>query len=696
MVSLQRPELHPFQRASRLVLLFWLSLSWLLSAAPAAAQEPEPSLLLLGSTHPVVFPGFVEAAIQRSRQDLVDILLLPSGLASDPLFISPDERQELLLQVESQARQMAAICSQKITADMRCRVSFAPALVRSDAQTIAWQDYFNDSLSAVLILEEQPHSAAAVINGTALERQLSNAYYAGILVAGGNYLSRAHITGYTPGSSIENVLEYGAVAAEIPPGIPANPYQLRHAFLSTSFYQADSIGQLVNALTLPAFPDVAVGVEEFGGIQLLSNRKLQDPLGDSLVPVFDGATYHASAGAVTTGPRNSLSLRNLLLHTLAAGDFSYDLILRQHSMNPPPARLQREFSGMQIPSRAGILVLSGRLETAMPDSPVLAYFLNQAGGQNAVLYLIVSGYPTSASAMLEAAAYSNLLPVSLQVQYVTETDESEITIPTETTGLVLLARYPSLLDGLQLDSLEQAWRRGLPLLAIDAGASLAGSYFVTQELPGAANSASPNRPPNFGQLRLEPGLGLAGLNIEPQVNEENRWGRLLHLAYNHPGQPAIGLSAGSAVVVTQNGAFTIGERPAAVLDLSHATLGLGNSAQLVVANGFLDIFAPGEILAPQAADMNAAPLPSSALPGSPPATPTPTHSPTATTTPTAAVTPTPMEAEFIIPIEDLPIQPAVLFRPPPGQILTFLLIALPVFTFLVILVGLWINRKALR
>ena len=365
-------------------------------------------------------------------------------------------------------------------------------------------------------------------------------------------------------------------------------------------------------------------------------------------------------------------------------------------MNPPADRLHRDFEGLDTPARAGILVLSGKLDYGRLENPVLSHFINLAGGQNASLKVIVAGYPSLETAQLEAAAFKNQVGVPVEIQYILRETDPGIAIPEDVSGLVILARYPSLLAGIQLEPVEKAWRTGLPLLAVDAGASLAGGYMVTQELPVAADPTLTNRVSNFGLVRLEPGLHLVNLNIEPQVNEENRWGRWLNLGYGYPGSLAVGLSSNSAIVVTQSGLFTIGELPAVVLDLSTATLGLGGAAQLVIANGLMDVFAPGEIIYPQNADINASPIQFSTPPGPPPTTLSPLETPVPTAEPPAETSPTPTGSEFIIPISDLPVQPAVLIRPPPGQILTVLLITLPVLVVGIILIGLWLNRRSLK
>lgn len=689
------PTLHAFFGGMFLLLFLTSGFS---SRLPVqiTTQALKPALLLLGSTDPVVFPVFVDAAIARSQQNLVDILVLPSGLSPDPLEITAAARQALLSEVEKLTRQIAAICSLKITAPMHCRVSFAPILVRSDAQSLSSQDIFSNTLSAVLILETEPYRTASVINGTPVERQLSQAYYSGVLIAGGKYLSRSQIIGYAQDFSLQTSFDFGAVEVEVVSEVPTNPFQVRDAFLVTGFFQADSVGQMINALTLPGFPQLGIGIEESGGIQLISNRTLQNPTGNYLVPIFDAETYHASDTARYVEPQNTLSLRNILVHTLAAGEFSYDLYLKQHSMSPPADRLHREFEGLDTPARAGILMLSGKLDYGSSLNPVTSHLINLAGGQNSRLKVIVAGYPSLETAQLEAAAFEYQVGVPVEIQYILRETDPEITVSEDVTGLVILARYPSLLAGLQLDPVENAWRAGLPLLAVDAGASLAGSYMVTQELPAALDPGFTNRLPNFGMIRFEPGMDLVNLNIEPQVNEENRWGRWLHLAYSHPESLAAGLSSNSAIVVTQSGVFTIGELPVALLDLSTATLGLGDAAQLVIANGLMDIFAPGEIVYPQNADINASPIRFSTPPGLPPTTLSPLEMPTPTAAPPTETAPAPTESEFIIPVADLPVQPDVLLRPPPGQILTVLLVALPVLVVMIILSGLWLNRKFLK
>lgn len=677
-------------------LLLFLPARWY---SPATLQQQEinpPALLILGSTDSSVFPGFVEAAIKHNQQNLVDILVLPAGLSPDPIEIDSTQRQQLIIEAEKQSQKIAAICSQKISADLRCRVNYAPILVRSDAQSAQFEPYFNQTLSAILILERAPYNTNRILNGTAVERQLSQAYNAGVLVAGGKYLSRSSITGYATGYSLETALNLGALETEVLPGAPVNSFQLDGIFVVPDFSRAGSVGQALNALSLAEFPKVGIGIVRSSGLRLTSGRRLEQPFGQDLITVFDAQTYQVSPSAFTAGSTGSLNLRNVLLHTLAVGESSYDLLLRQHSLNPPVERLPRDFSSLTLPRQAGLLYLSGKLEGKVSSNPLLVNFLNQAGGKNAKLAVIVAGYPTQESASLAAQAFDELVEIPIDVQYQLRPSAPPVIIPSEVSGIVILARYPSLLAGIQLGAVENAWRLGLPLMAVDAAASLVGSNMVTQALPAAGEPKTANRVGNFGTIPIEPGLNLVKVNFEPQVNEENRWGRWLQLAYYHPDQLTLGLASNSAIVITPNGAFSIGQHPLVILDLSAATLGLGEAAQLVIANGLIDVFAPGEILIPQIADKNAAPIQILTSPERAQITSSPSETPGIE--PTAQATPEPTETEIpsIIPISDLPVQPGVLLRPPPGQVLTFLLIALPVLMVAIILLGLWVNRRSLK
>ena len=62
----------------------------------------------------------------------------------------------------------------------------------------------------------------------------------------------------------------------------------------------------------------------------------------------------------------------------------------------------------------------------------------------------------------------------------------------------------------------------------------------------------------------------------------------------NPIELAVGLTQNSALEITRNGARTIGDNALVALDLRNAALDLGTNDGFVIANGLLDVFAPGE------------------------------------------------------------------------------------------------------
>jgi cyanophycinase-like exopeptidase len=99
-----------------------------------------------------------------------------------------------------------------------------------------------------------------------------------------------------------------------------------------------------------------------------------------------------------------------------------------------------------------------------------------------------------------------------------------------------------------------------------------------------------------GETQIQAGLHLLDIHIEPQVLEDNRWGRLVSLAYNHPSKLAIGIDRDTALEIDRWGARVIGVNAVFVMDLRTAELEVGDNRSYVIANGLLDVFIPGEEL----------------------------------------------------------------------------------------------------
>lgn len=85
--------------------------------------------------------------------------------------------------------------------------------------------------------------------------------------------------------------------------------------------------------------------------------------------------------------------------------------------------------------------------------------------------------------------------------------------------------------------IEAAWRGGLPLLADNGGAALAGRFFAAQA-PTPADVAAAEIAIQGAFIQdttiISNGLNLLNVMIEPQVLSDNRWGRLFSLGLQSP------------------------------------------------------------------------------------------------------------------------------------------------------------------
>lgn len=164
-------------------------------------------------------------------------------------------------------------------------------------------------------------------------------------------------------------------------------------------------------------------------------------------------------------------------------------------------------------------------------------------------------------------------------------------------GIVVLGRDQSLIEPQRLAALKDAWLAGAPLLLDNAAAAIAGPVFSAHEpTPEEGDEAEVATQRSFlqGRTVITDGLALLDVTVEPQVIENNRWGRLFSLATSHPEQIALGLSDGAALMLNADGARVLGDGVLFVLDLRQAALDFGDNQQFVIANGLLDLFAPGD------------------------------------------------------------------------------------------------------
>jgi cyanophycinase-like exopeptidase len=657
---------HSLRHAVVFALIIVLSLSGL----PAVAQkQPIEHLIPIGGGYADIYAGFSQAAVANAKNNQVKILVLPFASASDPVSITAEERATLLNTAEERRFQIEEACKRAAPQNVTCQAMLAPILTHSDAEDPAATKFFTADLSAIFMLDGDPAIGMRVILGTPLELALGDAYKNGVIVAGtgagGNLQSTALLAGYRPGFTAENALTFGAVDVWGASGKRGLAFSIKNAILDTHAYRNNQLGRLLNAIALPDVPHVGLGVDEFTGVNVYDETRLQDVFGLYTMLIFDAETYHAADAVSYTVPGNLLSLRNVLVQMLSSGKFSYDVGKRVLSIGtkaqPSRAKVTRDFEALTLPKKAGPLILSGDLSAALTDNAILKRFVQFAGGDQAQILIVAAGYPSQNSAQVTADQYAAALGVPSQL--VVANQAQAVKISANVTGILLIAEDQSQVDAGLLEPIKTAWTNGLPVLADNGGAAVVGQSFSAHgPTPLDVDEAEVAVQKSFlqGTTKIATGLGLLDITIEPQLLNDNRWGRLFSLAYNVPEAVAFGLTQNTALEITADGARVVGDNVIVALDLRNAALDLGTNDGFVIANGLLDVFGPGDAVAPSGADVNASPtgVPTPALPTSTPtpaptATPTtpPTSLPTFTMTPTATPTATPTTTATLIPTE---------------------------------------------
>ncbi|MGL4649726.1 MAG: Type 1 glutamine amidotransferase-like domain-containing protein, partial [Caldilineaceae bacterium] len=402
------------------------------------------------------------------------------------------------------------------------------------------------------------------------------------------------------------------------------------------FFQRGRIARLINAITLPGAPSIGLGVDAYTGA-IVRGDQVGDLFGLYVAAVFDAASYGAAANATRHGEGETLSARNVLVHLLAPGAFSYNLTTRAHSLAPLPTSIARNADGLRLPSGAGTLILAGDLSKSLDGHPALDLLRAEAtaeAGTDGRLFVVAAGYPAARTAQSAADRYAAAIGLPATTLGLGADDTAPIAVPDGTTASLLLGRDQALMHPEQFAALRDAWLAGVPMLLDNAAAAIAGPVYSAHEPTpeeGEEAEAATQKSMLARRTTLADGLALLDASVEPQLLENNRWGRLFSLAYKQPDLPALGISRAGAVAITSERATVLGDAPLVVIDFSNATLAMGANEGFVVANGLIDVFAPGETIAPTPASLVSPILPAP-QPDSPAASPLP---PTPATTPTA-------------------------------------------------------------
>lgn len=679
-------------RIALLVFLFVL----LLPTHTYAQHTPSRLFVPIGGGSTEIYTDLLGTVFARANLDQVKILALPIALTSNSGYITPLERDSILKAAEDQRDEIERACQQIIPPGKTCFITLAPILTRTDAENPAYLEYFPSDLAAIFILDGSQDVAMQLIAGTPIEKLLGEAYESGVVIAGIGAGAAMLSTTMLADSNLEcgnnNSFMFGNADVWNSPEKRGLSSGFNNIIIDANIFEYGRFGRLLNAITLPESPHIGIGLQHATGLHVLDRNSLEAVFGKNTVTILDAESYHAAEGVKYIGTNHLISLRNVLVHSLSAGGFSYNLVTRQHSLGAYPSIQFRNFEPLKTPQGSGPLILAGRLldpiiiQDSPNENPVLFEFSNLSGGKKANI-LIVSFSEQSAQ------KYQTALSVPTRIMVMSKEMTEPIVISPEITGIVLALDDLSQLQTSMFLPIKEAWLSGLPLLVDDAAASLAGKYY-------AANPQSwDNHTFQIEASDVLEGLNLLDAVIAPKSIRNFHWGFLFSLAYTHPDLLALGIPDQTAIKITSDSATVLGENVAVVLDLRNAQLAAGSNQGYVVANGLLDTYGPGESLIPITANVDAAPLeaPTPALPTATSAPPTPTLTSTSTLIPT--LTPQPPTATSTrfsrVPPTRTP-RPTSTPQaiPPPGDPdINNLMIILAVVIVIVIIIGLWVNRR---
>ncbi len=599
---------------SAVALIILLLSGAIMPNTPALAAPPRVGgpLLPIGGGYSDVYPGFIQAALANAANGRVDIVVLPTAYSTSAEKITEAERATNLKDAEERRFQIEEACKRAAPKGVACRAVLAPIFTRADAADATKIAPLKAQPAAVFMLGGDQTVAMRALANTPAEAALTVAHEAGAIVAGtsagGGMLAAEMLGGYNENYAAGNSLDFGAADVWNTGDRRGLEFGIADALLDQHFFQRGRLGRLLNAIALPGAPALGIGIDAYTGA-IIDGDQLGGVFGLYEVAVLDAATYHASQGVRYTQLDDAqrppvLNLRNVLVHLLAAGDVSYDLKARRSSLAPVPQIIRRTFDGLELPRGAGVLLLSGDLSVAGSGAAVIRRFDELAGGKAGRVLIYADGYASERSARSAGEKFAARLGAPATV--ITRAD-IEAGAPTleRVTAIALLGRDQSKIDVKALKPwLTATWRAGMPVLADNAMAAVIGPvYSAHGPTPKEGEEAEYATQRSFraGETKLEAGLGLLDATFEPQLLADNRWGRYFSLACGRPDEVAVGLNCGSALEVGPDGAWALGDNVLFALDLRFATLSEGERRGFIVANGLLDVFAPGELVKAQAA-----------------------------------------------------------------------------------------------
>lgn len=623
-----RHSRHPFIAA-----VFGAALA-LASVLPAAAVEPANALVPIGAGYSeTTLEGFAQTVIDHATGDTVQILVVTSAYGD-----SLKERDANIVLAQQRTDQIEVACDAVVTTafpdgcdaillhlfDYGETHDPAPSQLFHDAETDGAYILGGDQDLAMHLLADSP--AEAAMEDAASRGVVFGGNSAGAAVESTNMIADYTATGW-PYNALERdkIVVWWADPNDTPdPTERGLSFGSQRSVIEQHLYAR---GRLTRLLNVVAQSDdrfggnslLGIGADEDTGITITNDSSASGAFGATSVAVVDFEGAAATHGWV--GPDETLSARNVLLHVLAPGAASYDMVNRTAELNaadvPYVAQPPWEASLLAAPG-PGTLMLGGDLLDD-PSSPVFGEIAARARATDSHRILVVTaGYRNVGQGSSSGNDYAKALA---NAGWKESADKVEVITygPNGTGGALPASRLngaaavifaggdQAKIGAALADSAFTSFVRAAvvqaPLVVTDrAMTAVMGDRYVANPNPTDANVESEAADAFLaGDAVFANGLGIvSGVTFEPRLTLDQRWGRLVATTREDPSTIALGISERTALVLTGAAATVSGERSVVALDGRAATYQTGSNGAFTALNTVLDLFAPGETVDPGA------------------------------------------------------------------------------------------------
>ncbi|MFL6079257.1 MAG: Type 1 glutamine amidotransferase-like domain-containing protein [Ornithinibacter sp.] len=584
-----------------------------LTASSAAGDEPTVLTPIGGGYESSTLAGFSRAAAEGASGPTVDLVVVPSAYGD-----SAKERAANLTLAQQRTDQLDAACDAAVPAGfIGCTATLAVLLNRADALDPANAAALAaPTTDGIYVLGGDQGLAMQVLAASPAEAAITAAVRRGAALggtsAGAAVQSRTMINGYTRALDAPDGLQQGSTLvwwgddADLERGLDVGSTR---AIFDQHFYQRGRFGRTLSTLAtaderFAGTSPVGVGVDYATGIRDTGDTVLSDLFGESSAAVVDLETLGATHSWV--GSPATLSARRVLTH-LMTDDTTYDLSNRTFSRagSAVPAPSGAAWTPPASPSRVGGTVFLGG---GVLDGDVVGDVITAARAVSTAktARLVVLGGGSGSSSLVNA--YGQAVKKAGWAGSVTTVVAGSKGWSTKSlagaTAVVLVAEDPAALastmaDQAFRDAVSTAVRTTPVVLADGAMTAVLGSRWSAKaNAPEAdldaieAEGVAAFRSDDAAWL---PGLSLVRSTLVPHLADDYRWGRLYAGVTAAPGELAVGITAGSAVVLGPTGGSVSG-RSVVVADGRGGTFWTGGNGAMGASGVVLDVFGEGEAL----------------------------------------------------------------------------------------------------